>query len=279
MSGNSIGGNGIEPEADTLRAGLHAEADIFTVSRPPIAAVRRRAGKRRTWRWTLQGLSGAAVTCAVIAGIAVWTPGRDAASGPTPWSSGAAPARTAQPTPTTTSGPSTSAPPTGSTSGYLLSSDLGTGWTGPVGSPSIRTELTVAGSACQNANVYQPQVPVTPAWSNTYDEHSASGKQTNVLFEAVYTFAPGTGTGVLDKVRAALGTGCGSPASIKLLASLPAIGDEAIVYTAGGDSRNILVRIGDRLASAVVNIVPSGQDGTGWIDHVAQQMAARLAAG
>jgi hypothetical protein len=83
----------------------------------------------------------------------------------------------------------------------------------------------------------------------------------------------------MAKVRAALKTGCGEPGFIKLLASPPIVTDEAIVYTAGGDTRNVLVRSGDRVASMVVNSIPAGQAGTDWITEVTQQMAARLKAG
>ena len=118
---------------------------------------------------------------------------------------------------------------------------------------------------------------MTPAPDKLY-HYSVPGKQTNILYEAVFTFAPGTGPSVMAKVRAVVKTGCGLP-NFKLLTSPPTVADEVIVYTEGTDVRSVLVRSGDRVASMIVNTFPAGQTAEPWIDTVAQQMAIRLTAG
>ena len=279
-----------EPDNASLRSVLRTRADLLTIAPPPIPTVRRNARKRRTRRRMVQGMSGLAVTCAVVAGVIAWSPGQDAGIGPSPTNTDRpSPTRTAappshRPTQTTTSTPSPTTPTstpsrTTSGSGFLLASDLGAGWTGPdTTAAPPRPELEVAGSACSTAGGYQPSVPLTPA-PNTLFRYSAPGKQPNSLFEAVYVFAPGTGPTVMAKVRATLKTGCGLPAYIKLLASPQTVADEAIVYTAGENTRNILVRSGDRVATLAITTVPAGQAGTDLLTTIAQQMATRLMAG
>lgn len=299
MTRNHLTDSGIEPENAPLRSELRTRADLVTIIPPPIPLVRRNARKRRMRRRVVRGLSGMAVTCAVVAGVIVFSPGQDTGISPAPTNTdrpsptrtAGSPSPTPNPTPSTKStsaNTSTNTPPTStssstsslstSASSYLLASDLGAGWTGPDGSSAPRTELIVAGSDCQNAGVYQPQVPVTPAPNKIY-RNPDTGPQPNVALEAVYLFAPGTGPAVMTKVRAALKTGCGQPGTIKLLTSPPTAADETIVYTSDGNTRNILVRSGDRVASILLSTIPAGQEGTTWITEVAQRMATRLMAG
>jgi hypothetical protein len=130
--------------------------------------------------------------------------------------------------------------------------------------------------------VYKDQVPVTPATNELYQRRSESGAVTGTVLEAVYTFAPGTGHTVMDKVRAAVANGCGDPQNIKLLAVPQTGADEVIIYTDAPGVHNILVRSGDRIASAVTDpqsAGTAGTAGTAWLDHLAEQMAVRLTSG
>lgn len=270
-----------DPETEALRHGLRSRADLVTITRPPIPAVRQRARKQRTRRGILQGLSVVVATCGVAAGVVAWSPASDTSTSPTPSAMGPAPTPTPMPTHTTTTAPKPTPTPTPSTptqttpftSGLLLASDLGAGWTGPEGSMGL-ADLDVAGGECQN---YQPQVPVAPPVN--YDYMAPGGDQRHTVVEIVYTFAPGTGPTVMAKVRTALQAGCGHPKYIKLLATPQSVADEAIVYTSGEPSRFILVRSGDRVAVLIVDIPPTGQQGTLWLDEVTQHMAVRLVGG
>lgn len=285
--GNSAGGDRAD-SLSPLRAGLRAEADLVTISPPPIAAVRQSAGRRRAWRLTFQGFAGVAVACALVGGILVWAPVHGTADGPvppgsstTPAATSTAPVRTATnpaPTPGRSAASSSSSAGPVTAAAWLTGGDIGAGWTGSTDNLAPRPALTVVGSTCQNAGVYQPQIPLSPAPNKLYQGHSASGQQTGTLLEAVYTFAPGTGHTVMEKVRAAVATGCGDAKAIKLLPAPQTVADEAIVYSDAADVCNILVRSGDRVASAIVDPVPAGQAGTDLLDHLARQMAARLTA-
>lgn len=253
--------DGIKPEADeALRWGLQSRADLFTISTPPIAAVRRRAQKRRKRRGVTRGLSGLVAVCAVVGGIAAWSPERGDVASPTP-----AIAVESSPTPTT------------SVSNYLLASDLGAGWTGP-GTAAPRPGLALYGPHCSDEGYFPPQNSVTPAPNKVYYQYSAPGQVSNETLEAIYTFAAGTGPALMDKARAALAAGCGTPQYVKVLATPSTVADEAIVFTVGGDGCNILVQSGDRVASAAVDRLPKDQDKTTWMDQLAQQMAIRLTA-
>ena len=119
---------------------------------------------------------------------------------------------------------------------------------------------------------------MTPAATVYFEQYSPSGGRTNEAWEAIYIFAPGIGPAVMGNVRAALVTGCGAP-QLKVLAYPSTAGDEAIVFTVDGGTRNLLVRSGDRVASALVNTVPSGQDGATSMDRLAKLMATRLTTG
>jgi len=266
---------------DALRSGLRGRADLLTITAPPIAVVRRRALRRRRRRSVVQGVVGLAATCVVVAGIVAWSPGRDARNGALVASGGMG--RTLAGSSTSSSSQSSSPSPsnvsrTTSASGFLQASDLGSGWKGPIGSPSSRNELTLAGSGCESAGVYRPQVPVAPAVNRYFEQYSPSGSRTNEAWEAIYIFAPGTGPTVMSSIRAALATGCGTP-HLQVLAHPSTAGDEAIVFTVDGGTRNLLVRSGDRVASALVNTVPAGQDGAASMDELAKLMATRLTTG
>lgn len=258
---------------DALRSGLRARADLLSITAPPLAVVRRRALRRRKRRSVVQGMVGLAATCGVVAGIVAWSPGRDARGGGSV-ASGAIVRTSAA---SSLLSPSNTSRTT-SAAGFLQASDLGSGWKGPIGSPSSRTELTLAGSGCESAGVYHAQVPVTPAANRYFEQYSPSGSRTNEAWEAIYIFAPGTGPTVMSNVRAALATGCGAP-HLKVLAYPSTAGDEAIVFTVDGGTRNLLVRSGDRVASALVNTVASGQDGAASMDELAKLMATRLTTG
>ncbi|MEY9894627.1 hypothetical protein ABIA31_008313 [Catenulispora sp. MAP5-51] len=280
MSTGHFPHEGVEPETgDALRSGLHARAGRVDISPPPIGAVRQRAQKRRRRRGMVQGLSGLAVTCAVVVGIVAWSPGGGDVAGPGPTSttdaSSARPSRTPTPTPTPQPKPTTSR--TTSISDFLLASDLGAGWTGPVASPVPRPGLSLAGSYCEDTGYYSSQTPVEPAPNKLY--YFTTQKNAAETEEAVYTFAAGTGASVMEKVRTALVAGCGDPKLIKVLASPSTVADEAIVFTTGGGGGNILVRSGDRVASAALNLIPPGQDRVVWMVAVAKQMAVRLTGG
>ena len=251
-------------QTDALQAGLHARADLVTISRPPIAEVRQRAQKRRKRRRLVQGLSGVTATCAVVAGVIALSPSRGADSSPAPTTS-------FTPAPTHTTAPTTSAPTT-SIANYLQASDLGPGWHAPVGA-GTRPAPILGSSQCGLSGAFNPPMPIKPAPNYSY---TAPG---NSMLEAVYTYAPGNAPKVMADARTALTTGCGRPQEIKLLDSPTTVADEAIVFTVGGDSRNVLVRSGDRVASAVVSLIPAGQAGATWIDTVAQRMATRLTGG
>lgn len=266
-----------------LRSGLRGRADLLTITAPPIAVVRRRALRRRRRRSVVQGVVGLAATCVVVAGIVAWSPGRDARNAASAASGGMG--RTSAGSSASSSSQSSSSAPspsnasrTTSASAFLRASDLGSGWKGPIGNPSSRTELTLAGSGCESAGVYRPQVPVAPAVNRYFEQYSPSGSRTNEAWEAIYIFAPGTGPAVMSSVRAALATGCGTP-RLQVLAYPSTAGDEAIVFTVDGGTRNLLVRSGDRVASALVNTVPSGQDGAASMDELAKLMATRLTTG
>lgn len=275
---------GAEPEDAALASGLRTRADLFAIAPPPITAVRRNARKRRTRRKMVQGMSGLAA-CAVVAGVFAWSPRQDTGIGPTPANTGRpSPLQTSAPPSPAPSTPSPSAPSapsapvrTTSGSGYLLASDLGPGWTGPDPNSVPLAELDVAGSLCSTVG-YKPSIPVAAAPNQRF-MYWAPGKQPTSLYEAVFVFAPGTGPSVMAEARTALKTGCGHSTYIKLLASPQTSADEVIVYTAGTDTRDILVRSGDRVASAGIAVVPAGQAGTDLIATLAQQMAARLKAG
>lgn len=263
---------------DALRSGLRGRADLLTITAPPIAVVRRRALRRRRRRSVVQGAVGLGATCAVVAGIVAWSPGRDARSGGSVTSGGVARASSASSSaPSPLSSPSHTSR-TISAAGFLQASDLGSGWKGPIGRPSSRTELSLAGSGCEGTGVYRAQVPVTPAVNRYFEQYSPSGSRTNEAWEAIYIFAPGTGPTVMSSVRTALATGCGAP-QLKVLAYPSTAGDEAIVFTVDGGTRNLLVRSGDLVASALVNTVPSGQDGAAAMDELAKLMATRLMTG
>lgn len=290
MISNDITEDGIEPEPDeALRSVLHTRADLVTITAPPISAVRRRA-KWRKRRSLLQGLSGAAATCAVAAGIVAWAPGHDDTASPAPASTdGRSPTRTATPPPKPPSLPKSSPSPPSATqttpstwrsaaaSDFLRTPDLGTGWT--FGSLAILTdhpELTQVGNACENASMRHALQP-SPNW--IYSQNSPSGKQTDTATETIYTFAPDTGKTAMDGIRTALKTGCGTPQTFKLLASPSTTADDALVYTPGGHTIVILVRNGDLLASTTVDIVPPDSAGTAWTDELAKTMAIRLTTG
>lgn len=265
--------DGIEPETDdVLRSSLRACADLVAIPAPPIAAVRRRAQRRRKRRGVIQGLSGLAAMCAVVAAIVAWSPGRDVIGGPVPPHTEAS-----SPTWTVTSADAAlDASHTTSAAAFLQASDLGPGWKGPIGSQGERTQFSPGVlTQCGSAGPYRPQVPVTPATDHIYREYSPSGKLTNAAEEAVYTFAAGTGPVVMDKARAALNS-CKESNFIKILSSPSTVADEAIVFTVGGDTRNLLVRSGDRVASVLVNTVSPGPDGAAWTDALAKEMARRL---
>ena len=234
---------------DALRSGLRGCADLLSITAPPIAVVRRRALRRRKRRSVVQGVVGLAATCAVVAAIVAWSPS------PLPLKA----SRTA------------------SVSSFLQASDLGPGWKGPLDSPPPSTALTLDANQCESAGAYRAQVPVTPAADRYFEQYSPSGSRTNEAWEAIYIFAPGTGPTVMSSVRTALATGCGVP-QLKVLAYPSTVGDEAIVYTVDGGTRNLLVRSGDRVASALVNTVPAGQDGAASMDELAKLMATRLTA-
>jgi hypothetical protein len=224
-----------------------------------------------------------AVACALVGGIAVWAPGHGMASGPAPGSSSAplptagttSPTGTAQPPPgesvTTPSGQGPLEP----TTAHVTAADLGTGWTGPVGTPAERQVLTITGSACEQ---HIQEKPVRPAWSLTFDEYSSSGTRTNIFMESVFVFAPGQGPGAMATVRAAIAAGCGSGSGLVPLTPPSAAGDEAILYDLGS-SQEILVRSGDRVAFALVEITPSGAAGSAWTARLARAMGSRLTGG
>lgn len=268
-------GDTLGPEADdALRSGLRARAELVTITAPPIAAVRRRALRRRKRRGVIQGVGGLAATCAVIAGIVAWSPGREAGDDAGRRLGGATTVASTTPSDTVPWDMSRPIP----ASSFLQASDLGSGWKGPLGSPDVRTALTLDGDHCESTGVYQAQVPVAPAVDRYFEQYSPSGNRTNEAWEAIYTFAPGAGAAVMRKVRAALTIGCGAPQFVKILGYPSTTADEAIVFTVGGDSRNLLVRSGDRVASALLDTVPSGQDGSTSMDELAKQMAIRLTA-
>jgi hypothetical protein len=260
MTGEHGTDGGIGPEADAgasaavddaLRSGLRARADLLAITAPPLAAVRRRAlRRRRKRRSVVQGVVGLAAMCAVVAAIVAWSP---------------------LPLPLKASR-------TASVSSFLQASDLGPGWKGPIGSPPPRTELTLDADQCESAGAYRAQAPVTPAANRYFEQYSPSGTRTNEAWEAIFIFAPGAGPAVMSSVRTALATGCGAP-RLKVLAYPSTAGDEAIVFTVDGGTRNLLVRSGDRVASALVNTVPPGQDGAASMDELAKLMATRLTTG
>jgi hypothetical protein len=283
MSTGHFPHEGVEPETgDALRSGLHARAGRVDISPPPIGAVRQRAQKRRRRRGMVQGLSGLAVTCAVVVGIVAWSPGGGDVAGPGPMnteSSSATPSRT--PTPSQTDAPSRKPTPTTSRttsdSDFLLASDLGAGWTGPVSSaPHVGPVL--GNGICITSGYFSPPMPVEHGPDKLYfppGNGNGFGAQ-----EAIYTYAAGTGASVMAKARTALEAGCGHPQQIKLLASPSTVADDAIVYTSiGGDATNILVRSGDRVASVALETFPSGQDSATWMETLAKLMAVRLTGG
>ncbi|MBS2536313.1 hypothetical protein KGQ20_26460 [Catenulispora sp. NF23] len=254
-----------EPDTDALRSGLRTRADLVTVSVPPIPAVRQRARQRRTRRRMVQALSGIAAASAVVGGALVWAPGRDGGDG----------APTTTPWPTPSPSPSLSPSLATSTADYLRATDLGAGWTGPVGAtPSPQLDM---GGACEQEGVFHPQIPVAPAVDYLYTS-SPPGKPAIEMFEAVYTFAPGTGRAVMNRVNTALGVFCEQPEAVRTL-DTPTVADDSIGYTTGGNNCYILVRSGDRVASAVVPVMPGGAEETGWIDLVTAQMGKRLTGG
>ncbi|MEY9933365.1 hypothetical protein ABH926_008018 [Catenulispora sp. GP43] len=288
MSTGHFPHEGAEPEpGDALRSGLHARAGRVEIPPPPIGVVRQRAQRRRRRRGMVQGLSGLAATCAVVVGIVAWSPGGGDVSEPGPMnteSSSATPSRTPAhsqtPTPSRTPAPSRMPTPTTSrttsSSDFLLASDLGAGWTGPVSSaPHVAPIL--GGSPCGVSGYFSPPMPVEPGPNKLYfPPHAENGFGAQ---EAIYTYAAGTGASVMAKARTALEAGCGDPQTIKLLASPSTVADEAIVFTAGGSGGNILVRSGDRVASAAVETLPPGQDRTASMVALAKQMAVRLTDG
>ncbi|WP_194926959.1 hypothetical protein [Catenulispora pinisilvae] len=256
-----------EPDTDALRSGLRTRADLVTISVPPIPAVRERARRRRTRR-LVRALSGVAAASAVVGGVLVWAPGRESDDG--------APTTTAPwPTPSPSLSPSSSPSLAVSTSEYLRAADLGAGWTGPVGS-TTSPQLDM-GSACEEEGVFHPQIPVAPTLNFRYT-FSPPGKPAIEAFEAVYTFAPGTGNAVMNRVDTALGLLCEQAEDVRAL-DTPTVDDDSTAYTTGGGNCYILVRSGDQVASVVVPVMPSGSDATAWIDLVTRQMGKRLTGG
>ena len=113
MTGDHATEDDFDPETEALRYGLRSRADLVTITRPPIPAIRQRARKQRTRHGILQGLSVVVATCGVAAGVVAWSPGSHPSSSPMPPATGPAPTRTTTaPTPanttTTTPTPSSS---------------------------------------------------------------------------------------------------------------------------------------------------------------------------
>ena len=268
-------------EESPLRSKLIAEADLVTISPPPTMAVRRGGAKRRTRRRLFQTTSGTLVACGMAAAVVVWAPtgqhgtvlassGADVGTG----TGTAAPSTTAPPAPTTSSTSGSSADPSSTNatsgsdpSGLLEASDLGTGWSGPADIHLDATALLVYGSNCPEKG----PVPVHPA--HRYQYLPTDGGWPGDFLNSIYQFAPGTGPSVLAQVRTTISTGCAH-----LIPEADKVGDDSLVY-GNGTSRNILVRVGDKISSAGV-VVTGDQDSAdlAWLNSVEQKMAVRLAA-
>ena len=182
----------------------------------------------------VQGLSGLAVTCAVVVGIVAWSPGGGDVAGPGPTlHHGRELGEAITDTDTDTAAEADDVPdhidlrlPPGLRPGSRMDRAL-------LPAPAPRPGLSLAGSYCEDTGYYSSQTPVEPAPNKLY--YFTTQKNAAETEEAVYTFAAGTGASVMEKVRTALVAGCGDPKLIKVLASPSTVADEAIVFTTGGD--------------------------------------------